>query len=172
MRMTTYRYYRFTSPEAMEASRQYTADCVLLQEQAELLGKEFGGNPVFYSGVHGRGFAGLKFTPALDSPLWTKPEKKFGDVQRIRASVKAAMRPEHDLVKTRWEAFKPTARPDTAPLFKACGTDWGQLMFSGIGYTLRDDAVYMTTALDLTEHGQEITGGEYQAAFNAKKDTP
>lgn len=166
--MSIRRYYRFTSPEALTASRQYAAECIELQNQAKALGNEFGGKPLFSTGLHGRGFAGLVFDPRLDSPHWTKPDKRNGNVQRLRSSVPAPLRAEHVAMKARWEAAEPTAKPSTDALFKAFGTDWGVLLFTGIGYVLTDTAVYVVTSLDLSKHGQEITGGEYQAAGESK----
>ncbi len=165
------RYYRFTSPEAQAAGREYSAQQKLLTEQARAVAEHFGGKALYMRSVHGRTFAGLRFEPPLDSPLWTKPDKVRCGPQRPRMSARGHRADLEDL-RAQWMALMPTAEPRTDAMFKACGTDWGALLFSPLAYVIRDDAIYLATSLDLTARGQEITGGEYNAAVKATDATP
>lgn len=161
------RYYRFSQPAVLATAKSYIDDCGLLNEQISVLVKEFGGRSIVANNVHGRRFAGLVFSPAKDAALWTKPDRQCMGTQRPRSKVPAAQRDALAELTERWTALQPTIHPSLDALLTACGTDWGNLLFGGFGYKLTDHAVCIATSLDLSASGEEITGGDYEAAARA-----
>jgi hypothetical protein len=158
------RYYRFTAPAVLYAVRQYAAESQTLTQHAHALAEAFGGRPLYSHSLHGRSFHGLVFEPPQDhTVLWTKPDFKSGRIQRPRSTCPRAHRDALKDLRERWNALLPTFRPSLDPVWKACGTDWGALIFCGVGYLMRDDAFFVTTAATLTG-GVEITGSDYAAA--------
>jgi len=161
----TRRYFAFTSPAAIAASRAFLAQRALLKQQGKAIADAFGGSPLYSTTLHGNSFLGLRFTPPMEPQQWTKPDPLTG-IQRPRAistSRGAALASLVEL-RARFEALKPTAVADLAPVFAACGTDWGNLLFGGVGYHCAEDGVYLATELDLSHAGSEITGSQFDAA--------
>jgi hypothetical protein len=158
------RYYRFTAAAVLNAVRQYCADVETLQHQAHALAEAFGGRPLYGTSVHGRSFCGLIFDPPKDTTLWTKPDRQNRGAQQLRCKVAAEHRDELNALRERWKALQPTMRPPLDAVWEACSTDWGQLLFGGAGYVMRDTAFFVATRIDLTASGEEITGGEYEEA--------
>jgi hypothetical protein len=159
------RYFAFTSPAAIKASRAFLAQRALMKQQGKAIGEAFGGIPLFAYSVHGESFLGLRFVPPMEPPLWTRPDPATG-VQRPRAvstSRGAALTALVEL-RARFEALKPTAVADLGPVFAACGTDWGNLLFHGVGYHCFEQGVYLSTSLDLSSKGTELTGSQFDAA--------
>jgi hypothetical protein len=160
----TIRYYRFTTAPVLDAVLEFSAHVKILQNQSRALAEAFGGRPLYGTSVHGRSFCGLIFDPPKDSILWTKPDRHNRGAQQLRAKVAAAHRSESNALRARWQALQPTIRPSLDAVWAACGTDWGTLLFGGAGYIMRDTAFYVATRADLSAIGEEITGGEYDAA--------
>lgn len=162
------RYYRFTSPAVSEAIATHSAQVKLLHEQGDAIAAAFGGKPLYSFSITGKRFHGLVFTPRLISPLWTKPDAKNGHVQwPRRGKGLAADRQAMLELRERWDALAPTASVDYDVVYKACGTDWGALIFAGGDFNIVGDMVYLVTRIDLTATGEEITGGEFQRATTA-----
>ena len=161
----TRRYFAFTSSAAIAASREFLAQRVLLKQQGKAIADAFGGTPLYSTTLHGNTFVGLRFTPPMDAPQWTKPDPLTG-IQRPRATSTSRGAALASLVELRakFEALKPTAVADLEPVFKACGTNWGDLLWGGVGYHCAEDGVYLATELDLSRAGTEITGGDFDAA--------
>ncbi|AUR92684.1 coil containing protein [Vibrio phage 1.175.O._10N.261.55.B3] len=48
--------------------------------------------------------------------------------------------------------------------FESIGTDWGNLMFSGLNWFECDGFVYLASGMDLSSNATEILGSEFEAA--------
>jgi len=164
----TIRYFRFTQAEVLAAVKVYCAQCDELSRQAVALAKAFDAKPVYQTGVSGRSFYGIKFAAPLASELWTKASKQTAGCQFPRRRARASLRNELADIRGRWDALKPTMKPDLDAVWKACGTDWGVLILSGVGYVITPDAFYVGTSTCLTK-GEEITGGQYEKASSGVK---
>ncbi|MEV8518625.1 hypothetical protein ABZR86_02395 [Dyella marensis] len=162
----TRRYFAFTSPAAVVASRTFLAQRALLKQQGKAIADAFGGSPLYSTTLHGNSFLGLRFTPPMEPQQWTVPDPLTG-VQRPRVTSGrrgAALASQVEL-RARFEALKPTAVADLRPVYAACGLNsWGDLPFGGVGYHCAEDGVYLATELDLSHAGSEITGSQFDAA--------
>lgn len=54
--------------------------------------------------------------------------------------------------------------------FESIGTDWGNMMFSGIKWLELDGIVYLATSQDLANVADEILGSEFEAAHTKNRD--
>lgn len=53
--------------------------------------------------------------------------------------------------------------------FESIGTDWGNLMFSGLNWFECDGYVYLASGMDLSSSAIEILGSEFESASNKSK---
>lgn len=165
----TIRYFRFTTPLVLDAMCQFKADVAAMNKKANDLAADFSGTPLYSHSIHGTHFAGLVFDPPKDSTLWTKPDRKSAGLQRLRTNVPAKHREELETLKARWKSLETTNEASLDAVLKACGTDWGNLLFAKFGYVMTDSAMFIATSLDLSANGEEITGGEFEASSKAAK---
>lgn len=169
--MTT-RYYRIDYPEAMDAWRAFRKEAAALRAAANDFAAQYPNAKARMShSVHGLAFAGLEFSPPCDSPLWTKPNRKYGNIQQPRSALprqgiadRKAAAIELGALRAKYLEHRPTTNASTDAFWKSIGTDWGNLLFGGIAYVEHGEAMYVATSATLDPRAIEITGGEYEAA--------
>lgn len=182
--MSTTRYYRVSHPEALDALHQYQQRKAELHQACEAFAAQYpGAKPAFGFSVHGSRFLGLRFDPAEANWMWTRPEPRSGDVQRPRRTLPAAMARKgrearatalselRQLLK-RWDDTYPKLTDSSMDgVWRAIGTHWGDLLFSGIGFFVDpgNKAWYVATSATLDPRCEEVTGGVYEAARVAGK---
>lgn len=54
--------------------------------------------------------------------------------------------------------------------FESIGTDWGNLMFSGLNWFECNGYVYLASGMDLSSSATEILGSEFESASNKSKN--
>lgn len=171
--MTT-RYYTISYSEAIKAWNAYELACHALEKACQAVAKKYeGSKPVYASSVHGLAFHGLKFEPALDSPLWTIAMEKEGYVQRPRSALPKNFKGDRkesnrlrNALETTWRADMATipGRVNQEPFWEAIGTNWGNLFFASIEWFRFQNVIYVATSATLDPRAVEITGSEYDAA--------
>lgn len=167
------RYFKCNDPKAIAAEIQYVADCEALQHAGHVFAARYpGATPVFKTDALGRDFHGLVFHPVMISPLWTRPMRSAGDVQRPRTTLERGVKGEERLrqievlaeLNTVWHEHMPKVKADRQPLWDALGTDWGSVMMGGFQSFLQDEHLYMRTAAQQADSWVEILGSEYDRA--------
>lgn len=124
-----------------------------------------------------------------DKHLWTEPNKhnisrprtslnvkKFKEQfagqdiskEAIDEKVKAAKADLAELNKKYNEGVSQLSKVDFEPFFNSFGTNWGDLMFSGLKWFELDGYVYFATGADFRDRMTEILGSEFEAADSAK----
>jgi hypothetical protein len=170
--------YKITAPEAAQACKAYNeANDNLIAASRAFAARYPGSKPVYNANVHGVSLHGLAFSPANDSPLWTRPQRDGGLIQRPRTApakgVKGDERREQvaqlEVLNDEWKAHFPGAKVDREPVLEAMGTDWGSAMLSGIQYFELEGVVFVKTAIKPHESWQEILCSEYDAADAAHR---
>lgn len=169
--------YKITTPEAVQAVKAYEDE----RSKLTVLGRAFaerypGSKPVYSNDVHGCQLHGIAFSSANDSPLWTRPQRDGGEVQRPRGApakgVKGDERREQvaalKVLNEEWEAAFPRTKVDRDPVLAAIGTDWGSALLNGIAYFELEGVVYLKTTIAKHDSWQEILGSEYAAADTAR----
>lgn len=170
------RYYRINYAEALAAWDAYEKTAEQLEADCRAFAENFtGATPIFSFSVHGQRFHGLRFTPIIDSPLWTIAAKREGYVQRPRSALPKSFKGDRKAAAnelkglwTDWACKMPDSivgqGPDLDGLWSALGTHWGDLLFNGIKRFRRGGCIYVCTGASLDPRAQEITGGEYLKA--------
>lgn len=166
-------YYKTNDTAVMAVWRGINTTHKALAEQASKFAEAHGASgSIRQSGLTDIRFGGLVFDPKKDSKLWTKPYRE-SRMQRPRQSVSglsADEKVEHKELLTLWSVGVPKLTVDLRPLYEAMGTDWGQLLFSGIGYFEGADGyLYVQTGGLLSPCMVEILGSEFDAAKAASK---
>lgn len=171
--------YKITNPEAAKACKAYNAAEEALREIGSGFAARYPGSKAVYAyDAHGIRLFGLAFTPANPSPLWTRPQRDGGEIQRPRTApaknVKGEERRQQvaDLkaLNEEWAAHYPkAAKVDREPVLTAMGTDWGSAMICGISYFEHEGVVYVKTSMQPREGWQEIFNSEYEEAYHASK---
>ncbi len=158
-------YFKFSEPEVLavfKARREAIND---LTKKAKAFALQFAPE----STVHFRtrpdfSFAGIVFTPRMDSLLWTKASPTSSNFQRPRATVSKAtveQKVAHKALVAMWDTGLPREQISIAPVFDAMGAkyDW----FHGYHIFVRGDLVYLAGEYMPTK-GVEILGSEFVAA--------
>jgi hypothetical protein len=160
-------YYKTNHPEVMAAVEAMRCDHEAMWAETKAFAAEFGGKPYNLRNTHGENFGGLIFTPKRDKMLWTMPDRNGGQQPRAkpRPGATEAQREEHKALREKWVALYPKRSVSSDALYKAIGTEWGALLFSGIGYAERDGWFYVHTSVALNDRMTEILGSEYDTAF-------
>lgn len=164
------KYYKTTHPDVLAAVAAVRLGTSELADAGKAFADEFGGEPVFLRSIHGTSFAGVRFHPLKPRAAWTVPNKS--GVQSPRAKL-AKQDPnehekaEHKRVRARWKDAFPKQEVSMDALYEAIGTDWGDLLFNGVGWIDRDDCFYFATKAQLNDRMTEILGSEYEAAAKA-----
>lgn len=174
--MNDARYYRIDYPDALAAWDAYEKACAAIQADFQAFADKYANaKPVFASSVHGLRFHGLRFTPALSSPLWTIAVEREGYIQRPRGALPKSFKgdrktanAELNQLRHDWKANMPESDRDKGAsldrFWSAIGTDWGNLLFTGIERLRYEGAIYICTGAKLDPRAVEITGGEYLKA--------
>jgi hypothetical protein len=170
------RYYRIEYPEAIAAWDAYDSAVLALKTDCDAFAAKYpGARPVFSFSVHGQRFFGLRFTPVLNSPLWTIAQERTGFVQRPRSALPKSFKGDRKIaererkaLESDWASNIPEAvigeGPSLDQLWKSLGTHWGDLLFGGIKRFRKGAAIYVATSVKLDPRAAEITGGEYLKA--------
>lgn len=168
------RYYKTNDPTALAARKQYLADCDQLRAAANAFATRYpGAKPVFKHSAHGLHLYGLRFTPELKDPLWTKASAGTGMIQRPRTSPLKGSKGEERRrqieqlaeLNIAYREHFPQCEADQELVWKALGTDWGSVMFGGMKYFDHDGHLYMRTSAKLADYCVEILGSEYDLAL-------
>jgi hypothetical protein len=169
--------YKITTPEAVQACKAFDeARDALLARGRVFAARYPGSKPIYTYDVHGSSLHGVAFSPVNDSPLWTRPQRDGGDVQRPRKEpakgIKGDERREQvaalKVLNAEWDAHFPAEKVDRLPVLAALGTDWGSVLLNGMRYFELEGAVYLNTTISLIDGWQEILGSEYEAADAAR----
>ena len=163
-------FYKTNNQDTLSAIDAHHKERAELRDLANSFAKRFGTDKyLILRDVHGYHFGGLKFDPARDRRFWSVPDRQFGtqyprkNVPGMTADEKAS----HKVLLTEWEENVPKLRPSLEPIYSSIGTDWGNLLFAGIGWFLHDGFLYLETTAKLADHVTEILGSEFKAAENA-----
>lgn len=160
-------FFKTNDPVVLEAIKQYIDDVTQLHEQCNSFGAMFSADKtIMHSTYACRWFGGLVFIPSKDSKFWTKPDRK-DRTQRPRNKVSGMTEEEkesHAKLLEQWQSYYPKKRPSKDDFYKTIGTDWGHVLFSGFGFFVHKDSVYIETSLTLGPNVTEILGSEYKAA--------
>lgn len=160
-------FYKSSDSALMAAWSTYEAEAHAVAEAGKAFAAHFGGKLLTCSDFHGRSVAGLRFVPAKDDPLWTKPDAQAHGRQQPRASLRKGSKEQRQALaelQADWKARFPREKADLAPVLAAMGTDWGNLFFTGINFFVHDGAIYVTTSAKLAPCMVEILASEYNAA--------
>ena len=170
-------FYKTSEKEVLAAYAAYAEKNIEVVAEAKAFADQFNATPVYRHDLFGRSFFGLKFSPALTSPLWTKSGD--GDTQRPRTAlprdVSRTSTPEarkrlnaslKELGAKYSENF-PQIKASLEPLWESIGTDWGNLLLCGVGFFATDEAVYVSTSARLNDRVTEIFASEYSKAKEA-----
>lgn len=163
-------YYKTNHPEIMALVATIHAGHHELAAAVQAFADQFGGKGRVSYSLDKYRFAGVQFDTAQPTDIWTKPDKnrfqfpRGAAKPRLGADRLAALKE----LRAKWEAGVPKQSVDIAPLYAAMGTDWGILLFHGIGYFTHNDTLYVSTGVILNDKMQEILGSEYKAARDAK----
>lgn len=165
-------FYKSNHPEVIAACDLVHAEKMALYAAANALAAEVGGKAVYSVSITGDTFYGIAFERPADTMIWMVPERK-SRAQRPRKKPKAGataeQRAAHQALVATWKAKVPTQTAGGDAMFEAIGTEWGQLMFTGISYGVRDGWLYVSTKAKLNDRMTEILGSEYEAATKATK---
>lgn len=165
----TVRYYK-----AVAGSEPATSFKILDQLSKEMsmvnqsFAQLFDGVAVYATSADSRRFAGIRlkdYESRADKHLWTKPTKQNGYVSSVRSKpLSQAHKAEHEALQQRYLKNKPElSQVSFDMLYKDLGTNWGELLFTGISFFSHNDDLYISTKASL-KNCTEILGSEYSAA--------
>lgn len=160
-------FYKSNDGGLLAAWVNYEVETAKVSAAGKAFAEHFGGKLLTRSDFHGRSVAGLRFIPAKDDPLWTKPDQQASGMQHPRRSLRKGTKEQRkDLADLliEWSDRFPKEKADLEPVLKAMGTDWGSLFFSGIKFFQHDGAIYVSTSVTLAPCMVEILASEYNAA--------
>lgn len=163
----------YKSESAVIAWDYYYESLNAMKKECDAFALVFGGNGALISfTITGHSFYGIDFKGCVpeNSELWTKPRKQNEFTAHPRSSVKGkdlklALKELND----KYKALRPnvtTLRFD--PIYEALGTNWGDVMFSGMQWFKQGDFIYFSTGT--SSSAEEIMGSEFEAALNKRKD--
>ncbi len=146
---------------------------ILLKEMQEFAA-HFDAEPAIGFSVTGHRFHGFllnNYETREDKELWRIPRKQNQMISNIRASVKdKILKPRLEVLQEKYSTLKPNLyQTCTDDLLTAMGTDWGNLLFSGIAWKMRNNIFYVETSVKLNENMTEILGSEYREAMTEKE---
>lgn len=166
--MSDIKYYKTNNPLVLAAFKQLKDDREILIAKGKAFAEKFGGDSIMVRSSHEfRVFDGLRFNPEKTDQFWTKPNKQINYAQKPRSCGSTAVRAgKTELAKLikEWYDNYPQDKVSIDPLYEALGTNWGEVMFSGLGWIDGGDYFFVSTHLSLSENLQEITVTEYRAA--------
>lgn len=169
-------FYKTSDPAVLAAMAAYEQAVAGVTAAGKEFAAHYDGKMLMRADSHGRSIAGLRFEPAKDDPLWTKPDPQQAGMQRPRTSLKGATKEQRAALAelaAGWKVRFPSAKADLAPVLAAMGTDWGNLFFTGFSMFQHDGAIYASTNAPLAPCMMEILSSEYaaaKAAYESKKE--
>lgn len=169
--MSDIKYYKTNHPSVLEVFSKLKADRESLVVAGQKFASAFGGALIMARSSNEFYVCdGLVFDPIKVDPFWTKPNKKMNNAQKPRA-LSARLNGKTELIRLNklWFENYPSTRVSANPLYEVMGTDWGHVMFSGLGWMHCGDYFYVTTPLALNELMVEITVTEFRAAEKVLK---
>lgn len=167
-------FYKSSDSALMAAWAIYEAEVAAVRAAGQAFAAHYGGTLLMHSDFHGRRVAGLRFEPAKEDPLWTKPDAQRAGMQKPRASLRKGVKEQRDALATLlidWTERFPREKADLEPVLAAMGADWSALFFSGIGFFARGGVFYVSTSAKLAPCMVEILASEYNAAKAAYEST-
>lgn len=169
----TIRYFKTQSPTVLAANKAIQQQKNELLEQVRVFEKLFDGKAVLSHSFTGFGFCGLKlhnFNNRPDNHLWTKPMKHNGFVSHPRGKApKVADKVALEALNNNYMRNTPTIREvKYEPFYQELGTNWGEVMLSGIAFFEHNGFVFISTQLELKDC-TEIVASEYATAAAAFK---
>ncbi|CAM0093722.1 hypothetical protein VPHK45_0048 [Vibrio phage K45] len=188
------KYFKTNDPLVVAAHSELVADSERLVENCKKFAAQFGGVNLMSTSMTGRSFSGLVMDDwrlREDNHLWTVPDSHNATRPRSTISVKnfkqklslkglSADEIKVELKKAKADLVELTSkyydnREDMEPVsfdpfFKSFGTDWGNLMFSGLRWFPHDGHIYFETGADFRDRMTEILGSEFEAAEAAQKE--
>ncbi len=170
-------YYKTSDAGVLAAWRAYRESADRLQAQGEEFAKRYiGATALFQTSMHsGRNFYGLKFSPAMPQPLWTKPDEKTGSSQFPRRALppgtkgdeRKALKVELTKLQDDFKQHAPKDKADLQPFLDAIGLGCGALFFSSYKHVITAECIYISTSAKPSEALTEILGSEFEAAEKA-----
>lgn len=171
-------YYKTNDASALEAVDAYNKEANSIRAEGLKLAEYFGGKLLVNNSVYGFRVAGLQFDPPKSTVLWTVPDwQTSAGKQRPRKTIAKAtpeLKAELKQIQEKYNELFPKREADFNIVLSALGTDWGELLFSGLSYFLHDGYIYFGCSVKVADHMQEILASEYEAAkkaFEAKNGT-
>jgi hypothetical protein len=171
-------YYKTSNPNVLTAWQAYRDKADAVQVAGEEFAKRYeGATALFSTSFHsGRRFYGLKFSPAMPQPLWTKPDPKTGMSQFPRASLPSSIKGEErkkmaeDLKALRedFRANEPKGKADMEEFLETMGLSSGALFFCGYKQVVVDGVIYIDTSAKPSDVMIEILGSEFEASDKAE----
>ncbi|ENM5750401.1 hypothetical protein V4V53_002148 [Vibrio mimicus] len=168
-------YYKSTSNEPVNALASYRQQKESYARLFDPLTSHFNAKAIFTYSNHGVSFYSIAFNDyesLEDKDLWTKPDLKSAYACRVRSSVNGKENAKRlKALKEKYNSLIPkdAESPSLHPFYDSIGTNWGELVFSGMKWFEHDGAVYIATSLKLTKNVIEITGSEFSTAELASK---
>lgn len=164
-------YYKTNHPTVIQAMADFRASRDELIAKSKVFADAWGGKPVILRDMHCVWLAGLTFSPRKDKPMWTCPDRQHSVQAPRKACLPKDQKEQGLAVYKKWHEEFPTDRISLKFIYESFGTDWGNLLFAGIGYFEGVDGfVYVETSAKLADHMAEILGSEYQAAQAALRE--
>lgn len=187
------KYFKTSDPKVVIAHNRMVKDSEALAAACKKFAAQFGAANMMATTMTGRSFGGVHFDNfhlKEDKHLWTKPDSngisrprsainvnafkaqfKYKDVsdEEVKAKLKQAKADLAALNTKYYEGrvgMEPVSFDD---FFKSFGTDWGNLMFSGLRWLPHDGFMYFETGADFSDRMTEILGSEFEAAEAACK---
>lgn len=87
-------FYKSSDSALMAVWAVYEAEAGAVSAAGNAFAAHFSGKLLTSSNSHGSTVAGLKFSPAKDDPLWTKPDAQRAGMQQPRASLRKGTKEE------------------------------------------------------------------------------
>lgn len=165
-------FYRSNDPAVVAAAAKFYADREAVQEEARAFAKQWGGVALFSRDLHSIRFGGLRFSEPANLDNWTTPDKKSrAQAPRAQLRIKGASKEQKEAqiaLHRRYYDEMPKLRAECEPVYEAMGTNWGDLLFTGIAWFVGTDGhVYAQTSTKLGPVMVEILGSQYELAREA-----
>lgn len=170
-------YYKSINDEPAKALAEYEQAKKAYGKLFEQLTNHFNATAIFHFSNHGMTFYGISFNDyesVQDKELWTKPDHKSKGACRIRSSVRGKGNAQKlKALKETYDSLLPknAEPPSRYPFYDSIGTNWGDILFSGLKWFVHEGSVYIATGLKLTKNVTEITGSEFSDAELAHRKT-
>lgn len=166
-------YYKTSAPEVLAAWNGVSEQRTQMRAEGDAFAAEWGGTALYTYSHHGEDFAGLKFRPVKDRMLWTVPMRASHEAQaprtKPRAGASTEQRTQHAELRDKWKADYPKRKVSYDELLASMGTDWGAVLFGGIGWFEHDGCLFVVAGTPLNDRMVEIMASEYAAASKAVK---